>query len=372
MTRVATRSRLATALVAMTAWVISMGLIAPGATAAGADTLEFLYKDKFESGNYNGNAGSHNFRGPWFEYGDWGGAGKGSVAVETGSACQNGRCARISGDNEDVSGRGLARWADLEGAATARIKLKHRQDVDEGEGGVKVVVYDGRAWQTLFEIAFDNEDENGHTETIPVAQFAGPDFAIGFFAYGNLDGDVYIDDVAVFGAWDAPVTTTTAAATTTTAPTTTTTTVPVTTTTVAPTTTAVPTTTLAPTTTLGPTVSAPPTTTTVAPVTTQPPTTAPPLEDDQRYTQKAELASHLILANSMMELPTAIDQIPTPSPVTQIMASITTTAVTVRSHLLSALALGLMIAITAVWGLGRREATISPVGEPSSRSPGES
>jgi hypothetical protein len=36
------------------------------------------------------------------------------------------------------------------------------------------------------------------------------------------------------------------------------------------------------------------------------------------------------------------------------MASITVTAVTIRSHLLSAVALGLLIAAAAVIGLGRR------------------
>ena len=50
--------------------------------------------------------------------------------------------------------------------------------------------------------------------------------------------------------------------------------------------------------------------------------------------------------------------LPEPGPVTQIMASITVTAVTIRSHLLSAIALGLLIAAAAVIGLGRREAKI--------------
>jgi hypothetical protein len=210
-----------------------------------------------------------------------------------------------------------------------------------------------------------------------VTEFANPGFAIGFFAYGWLDGAVFIDHVEIFGAQEiatTTTTTTTAAPTTTTAPTSTTVPPPTSTTTV-PTTTVTPPPTTAPTTT---TVAPPPTnppvtTTTVAPVTSQPPpptsrppTTVTPLENDARYTQKAELANHLILANSIMELPTAIEEIPEPSPVTQIMASVTTTAVTVRSHLLSASALGLIIAIAAIWGLGKRESTVIPVREPSS------
>jgi hypothetical protein len=46
--------------------------------------------------------------------------------------------------------------------------------------------------------------------------------------------------------------------------------------------------------------------------------------------------------------------LPEPGPVTQIMASVTVTAVTIRSHLLSAIALGLLIAVAAVIGPGRR------------------
>jgi hypothetical protein len=371
MTAFETRSRLATALVALCAWIVAMGLIAPGATAADEDTTNYLYKDKFDTGNYNGNDGSHDFWGPWFEYGDWGGAGKGAVAVESGSACPNGRCARITGDDEDVTGKGLARWADLSDAAIARIKFKYHQDVDASAGGVRVVVNDGNGWHTVFDIEFDEGADATYTETITVTEFASSGFAIGFFAYGQLDGDVYIDDISVFGSWDIPVTTTSLAPTTTAAPTSTnppassTTTVPPSTTT---TTTAVPPTTLLP-----PVTTNPPPATTIAPVTSQPPPTTteppavvPPIETDLRYIQKAELANHLILANSIMELPTTTDEIPEPSPVTQIMASVTTTAVTVRSHLFAAMALGLLIAIAAVWGLGRREPALTPVREPSS------
>ena len=115
-------SRFATGLVALCAWVVAMAALASGATAAEG---EFLFKDKFNSGSYNGNAGSHDFEGPWVEYKDWGGAEKGAVSVESGGDCPNDRCARIMGDDEILTGEGLARRANLEHAATAKIKFKY-------------------------------------------------------------------------------------------------------------------------------------------------------------------------------------------------------------------------------------------------------
>ena len=62
----------------------------------------------------------------------------------------------------------------------------------------------------------------------------------------------------------------------------------------------------------------------------------------------------LAISEQPTTLPSAELEIPTPGPVTQIMASITMTAVTVRSHLLSAVVLGMLIAVAAIVGLGRR------------------
>ncbi|NND04450.1 MAG: hypothetical protein HKN91_16870 [Acidimicrobiia bacterium] len=76
--------------------------------------------------------------------------------------------------------------------------------------------------------------------------------------------------------------------------------------------------------------------------------------DDIRYNEKLALINESI-SDEILALPTADEDIVAPGPVTQIMASITTTAITVRSHLLSAMALGLLIAVAAIWGLGKRQ-----------------
>jgi len=84
---------------------------------------------------------------------------------------------------------------------------------------------------------------------------------------------------------------------------------------------------------------------------------------------KGELATRMILDETLMEMPGTAGAAPEPGPVTQIAASITTTAATVRSHMLSAVALGLLIAVVAVWGLGRSTPAVSQSRELSSRSP---
>jgi hypothetical protein len=102
-----------------------------------------------------------------------------------------------------------------------------------------------------------------------------------------------------------------------------------------------------------------------SPTTTAPPSTEPPLTNDDRYKDKAALAfsvfdDELKPTAELATMPGEVE-LPEPGPVTQIMASITMTAVTIRSHLLSAIALGLLIAAAAVIGLGRR-------GEPAAES----
>lgn len=96
------------------------------------------------------------------------------------------------------------------------------------------------------------------------------------------------------------------------------------------------------------------------PPTTRPPSTEAPLTDDQRYKDKGAFAffvfddEHTTATGTLATMPGSVE-LPRPGPVTQIVASLTVTAVTVRSHLLSATGLGLLIAVAAVIGLGRHE-----------------
>ena len=369
------RSRVA--LLTIGSWLLTMILIIP-TTAASAAANEYSFKDSFATANYRGDNGTVEFNGPWWETLDWGGSNKGAVTVTDDAFCPTSGCARIVGETT-LWGVGLARRADIEEAASAKLRFRYRVELNgPSPGYFTVAAFDG--WNrveldTIFlEDAADGRD---HSANFDVVDYADKFFAIGFFGHGEWDGALYVDDINVRGRWeDEAATTSTPPSTTTTEPpvTTTTTTQPpgstntttepppsITTTTT--TTSRPPTaTTIAPPVATTPPSNTPTTTmvrsTTTAPVTTRPPSTELPLASDARYINKAELA--FFTANDISTLPrdNEVDPLPPQSPVTQIMASITTTAVTIRSHLLSAVALGLLIAAAAVIGLGRGKQSV--------------
>lgn len=374
-------------LAALGAWVLMMGLVVHAAPAA-AGSATFQYLDRFGSGTYNGNNGTDDFQGPWWENNDWGGPSNGFVTIESGGNCPGERCASISGDPASFWGTGIMRWAKTKDAANVQLSFRYSIDLHESTNGyLNVAVFDGNNWQLVHTIWLaDFEDDRGgevQNKQLDVSQYANVDFMVGFFAHDDWHADFFLDRVEVSGEWESGATTTstTTTSSTTTPPsssttTTTSTTSPpaTTTTTTAPPATTTTTTTNAPVTTTTttrppatPTTRVPgtttvaPTTTLVAlpPVTTVPPTTAVvvpvvPIEDDVRYNEKLALIN-APLEGEIITLPAPEQEIVPPGPVTQIMASITTTAITVRSHLLSAMALGLLIAVAAIWGLGKRE-----------------
>ncbi len=368
---------------ALGAWLLAVAAIAPLTPASATAGAAYSFKDTFSSGRYNGDNGTDLFDGPWWEVLDWGGSNKGAVAIVDDDNCPQSSCAHIAGET-DFWGTGLARRANLENAHSATLRFRYRLAVDEASGGsLDVVAYDGWNWTTLDSIDLSNEDDDRvHARSYNVQAYASKFFSVGFLAHGEWNGAAFIDDVEVFGTWQEAIvsTTTTEAPTTTTSvpPTTTTatsTTSPSTSTTTSTTTAAPTTTTVPPPTTSHPPVAttAPPISTTYppvgppnttvgpprsAPTTTLPPSTEPPLTDDARYRDKGALAfsvfdDDLTATADLATMPGEV-ALPKPGPVTQIMASITVSAVTIRSHLLSAIALGLLIAAAALIGLGRR------------------
>jgi len=365
--------RLTIALIALTAWTLTMVAVVETTPASAAGT-DFLYKDKFNEGNYGGNNGTHDFMGAWWEVLDWGGPNKGAITIESTGKCPDDRCVRIGGKDAVFWGTGIARRANTLNSAGATAKFKYRLDIhDESGGHLEVAVFDGNKWRAIDSIDLGDGDNRVHTKSYIVAPYQAEHFTIGFFAQGEWDADIYIDNIQIYGQFDVTTTTTTAPPITTQPPTTTVTVPPTTTTTTtkspstttttttAPTTTTTttrpPTVTTAPppptpTTTTPPTTTAPPATT-VPSSTTRPPSIELPLADDDRYTDKGELA--FFFGDIVTTLPSDTDEIPEPSPVTQLLATVTTTAITVRSHLWTTFALGLLIAAAAVFGLGRRD-----------------
>jgi len=300
---------------ALGAWLLTIAIVAPLTPAHAGAGAGCSFKDGFSSNQYIGNEGSDDFDGPWWESLDWGGSNKGAVSVVESDDCPRTSCARIGGETT-FWGAGLARRADLQDAHNATMTFRYRLAIDEASDGyLNVAAFDGWNWTILDSIALDDEnDDEIHSRSYNVADYATKFYSVGFFAHGAWSGSAFIDDVEVFGKRQ-DTTTTTAARTATTVPPT---------------------------------------------VTTRPPSTEAPLTNDKRYKDKGALAFFVFddeLTTSTGELATMPGEVelPSPGPVTQIMASITVTAVTIRSHLLSAIVLGLLIAAAAVIGLGRRE-----------------
>ena len=169
---------------------------------------------------------------------------------------------------------------------------------------------------------------------------------VGFFGAGQKASSYFaVDNVEIQVEIEPEPTTTT----TTEPPATTTSTKPpkTTTTTKPPATTSTTTTT---------TVAPPPTTTTTT-VASAPPPPDPPedISEMARYTEKSDLAMTELGASVAMIDLEAEPQLPERSPITQIVATMTTSAATVRLHLLPAIALGLLVSLFVIRGVAPEE-----------------
>ena len=395
--------RLGGAVSVLGLWLSALGLLLPAAPAA-ATSETFRFSDDFASEDYAGNSGNASFAGPWVEFLDWGGAARGIVEVTGSAGCTSGSCIQFSASDITLYGTGVGRWAQLSDVTSATLRYDYTVTPrGDSDGELRTAVFDGRRWSVLTIHRFGQHDTG--SVSFDVSSFANKNFAIGFFGRGDWNGEVAIDNVTIEGS-ATPATTTTespSSTPTTAAPATTTTSTPppVSTTVVATTTTThppvTPTTTTttrpppsttqspqSPTTTSTTTTTAATATTTTIPVATTSlapvPTTeaavapVPPpaplqaatiqtptlgLDQNPRYTLKEHLA--LDLTTDLVTMPERPSRITTtPRPITGITATITTTAVTLRSHLMPTAGLSLVLAGAAVWGLGRRESMFVP------------
>ena len=386
-------------------WISALGLLMQAVPAA-ATSESYRYADDFSSEGYTGNSGHDDFVGPWVEFHDWGGAARGIIEVKSATGCASGPCIQFAASDIRLFGTGVGRWARLSEVTSASLRYDFTViGNSESSGELRTAVFDGRRWNVL-AIHHLAQDAEG-SASFDVTSFAGKHFAVGFFGHGDWDGEVAIDNVVIDGSRVAatPTSTTTIASTTTQPPATTTTINPIPTTTTVPPSSATTTVVVAATTTTPPTVppSTPSSTTTSRPPsTTRPPgststtsttlnpvvvTTTPPatttsepvvapvpppaplpaatvqtptagLDQNPRYTGKEHLA--LDLATELVTMPERPEIATTPRPVTGITATITTTAVTLRSHVVPTAGLSLVLAGAAVWGLGRRESIFLP------------
>jgi len=382
---------------------VVMLLTATWVLPALAESLTVTFSDHFDTQSYSGNNGTKPFATDWIEFGEKDGAGSGLLRVYNHTFCDGDWCFKMGGSSVELTGIGVARGADLEGAVNARLSLDWgRELLGSTNGSVSIQVSpDGAYWRTLKTVALDDDDDGKlkHHESWNIIEWATGTTQIRIISLDGSDVESYfvVDNVEIQTTYEGGQTTTTtttteppttSTTTTTTKPpvvTTTTTTKPpevtTTTTTKPPTTT---TTTKPPTTTTtrpppATTTTVPPTTTTVPPTTTTttttapaaappPPSPPPPDRTDlpEAGTQESfESKTGLVARDSMPSIavpgagttrdaaaeashPTGL------TPVQGMMATFTTSAESLQSNLLASLALGLLVAWLAVRGIGGR------------------
>jgi hypothetical protein len=240
-----------------------------------AGTIEPPFLDRFTEPSYDGDDGTLRYNGPWIEVGESNGPSSGYVRATNHEYCDGAFCLKIGG-SDDAAGHGAYRAVDLTAATSAKLTFDYGQELlTEGSGGSAVVQVSpdgGDTWRILKTISFGSDDGGlRYHKTLQISDFATPDTIIRFMIIeaDGLDSYWLIDNIAVEATFSSPPTTTS----TTGALTTTTTKPPITTST---------TTTMPPATT-STTVAEPPVTATSS--TTEPPrttTTTRPRDADDR------------------------------------------------------------------------------------------
>lgn len=348
------RSRLAAALAFGLVWLTTGAALASG--PQGPETIWLL--DEFNMQTFKGSDGPTHWDTGWTEYGESDGPGSGNVGVWPDFPCWNPKCMKLGGEGVALKNLGVFRAADLSGMTTGKLCFDFTRHLLGDTGGriiLRISADRGRSWSDLAVYSLTRSDASPVHQEFDIDPWLGPDTVIGFFGKGGKASAYFaVDNVEIQAENGAPPppsstlpTTTTSeppAPTTTTEPpaTTTSTEPPVTTTTTEP---PEPTTTTVPPST---------TTTTEAPTTTS--TTAPPVtpgfpDGDGPVIPEPYIDS---LPLALTTPPTGSDDLVHPGPITQIMATVTTSAATIGSHMLPAVALGILIALSAVAGLGRR------------------
>ncbi len=323
------------------------------ATAGVADDAEWrVYLDRFDTQRFDGNNGSHDWSGPWAELGGESDGPKtgGAVWVWPHSYCSDGLCLKMGGTT-DITGIGVVRAADLDGAIDAKLCFEVRRHLlgEESEAFVRVAISPdgGDTWKTLKKYRLDRDDPKPLKAVIDVTDHVGANTLLAFVGDGGWASSyITFDNIELAGLVetdpdDDDVTTTTMTTTTVARPTT-----------VAPTTTMAPTTT----TTRPATTTAPDRTTTTTvvavPTTVEPPQTriVEPGLNDERFTSKDTMAITAIGRN--IDGPSDGDRPGlTRNPIEVMASTVTIAAATVRTYALETFVLALFIAWLSLRGL---------------------
>lgn len=206
------------------------------ATAAVAVAVEWeSYRDEFTEVKYNGTNGTLDWSAhSWVELGDDGKKTTGAVHVDSEGNCVGSNCLHIYAEGDDLEGAGAKRFVDTSVFAWFELcyEVRFEPNEDDSEAILKIEkqVNGGGSWYEIGRHYLYDESFQAH----PIIEIGGPyqSMTLRFAVSGELDGEVFIDDVEIKGEPVESTTTTTSSTTTTsTTSSTSTTTMPTTTTT---------------------------------------------------------------------------------------------------------------------------------------------
>jgi hypothetical protein len=211
--------------------------LALSVTAPALASSEGNYRDDFKNPVYTGNDGSLSWNGPWQEIGEGDGPSTGAVHVMSDGRCAGNKCLHIHSGGQVLAEVGAMRFADTSLFTGAELCYELNSVILDMELGdtnlyVEVTKNGGSNWTTVDTLSvlelFDAEKKR----TISIDGYLSEGFGVRFVVNGLLDGEVFVDNVEVWGVLKQETTTTTSTTSTTTP--TTTTTKPTTTSTTAP------------------------------------------------------------------------------------------------------------------------------------------
>ena len=315
------------------------------ALPAFATTPDSTYLDTFGTQSFGGNDGDRDFSGPWIEMGESNGPTVGYVWVWDHPYCDGAFCLKMGGIDQEAAGHGAYRAVDLTGATWAKFSFKYGfealDDDSEGSAVVQVSPDGGGSWTTLETVDLDSDDRGlEDSKSFDITEWATSVTLIRFMITEAENLELYwlIDNVTVQATFEGTSTTTTAPPTTVSTSTKPKATTSTTTTTQPRTTTTMPRT----------------TTTTVPPV----PGVDVPSEDHDTMMDKKGLA--IVQATPPMAMPAIATSGDSESfqhaePVEALAAAFFTDSGNYGGNLLPSIALGIVIAVVTLLGIGSRK-----------------
>lgn len=158
------------------------------------ETRSGLVKDQFTALSFNGNNGTDNWAGDWQEIGESNGVENGRIQIRESNRCAEGNCLRV---NSSTDGRGVSRSVDLSNTEDATLTFSYRRNSTVANNVHFEASNDGgSSWKRLYTFASGN-DNTQQLKSIDLSSFKHSETQIRFIVYGDGNGGLFIDNIAV-------------------------------------------------------------------------------------------------------------------------------------------------------------------------------